>query len=371
MKTSVCDLFGIDVPIFAFSHCRDVVAAVSLAGGMGVLGAASYHPEELETELSWIDEHVKGRPYGVDVLMADTRVEGTLEELQQMIPSEYTAFVESLNQRFGIPELREDAAPLPPGSIYKATELRGTHGWARAQLQVAFEHPISLMVSALGAAPADVAGEAHRRGIRVGGLVGAGRHARKQIDAGADILVAAGNEGGGHNSDIATMVLVPEVVKAAEDVPVLAAGGIGSGSQIAAGLALGAEGVWLGSVWLATVESDLDDKSVEKLLRAGSHDTVRTKCWSGKPTRFLRDPWIDGWEEPGSPEPLPTPLQRILVAPSQRRAVSAGMTEIASVPVGEVVGQMTQRRRVRDIMVQLQQEYLDAVTRLQALSGLG
>lgn len=293
MKTGACHLFGIDVPIFASSHCRDVVAAVSLAGGMGVLGTASYHPDELDTELQWIDKHVNGQPYGVDVLMADARVEGTLEELEQMIPSGHRDFVEALNERFGIPELRQDATALLPGSIYKSTELRGTHGWARAQLQVAFEHPIALMVSALGAAPVDISREAHRRGIRVGGLVGAGRHARKHIDAGADILVAAGNESAGHNSDIATMVLVPEVVAAAGEVPVLAAGGIGSGSQIAAGLALGAEGVWLGSIWLTAQESDLDDRSVEKLLRAGSHDTIRTKCWSGKPTRFLRDPWIE------------------------------------------------------------------------------
>ncbi len=365
MRTKICDQLGIDVPIFGFSHCRDVVAAVSAAGGLGVLGATTFDPDKLEIELRWLDEHLQGRPYGVNVLMADSRTEGTVEDLERMIPQGHREFVERLNQKFAIPPLREDASSS--GAIYQNMELRSTHGWARPQLEVIWRHRARLLVSALGAAPPDVVDQARKLGMKIGGMTGSARHAKKHIAAGADLVIAAGNEGAGHNSDVATMVLVPEVVDAAGNIPVLAAGGIGNGRQIAAALALGAEGVWLGSIWLPTIESDLEEGSIQRLLSAGSHDTVRTKSWSGKPTRFLRNPWIDAWEARDAPEPLPTPLQRMLIAPSYRRIVAARMTELMSVPVGQAVGRIRQRQRVRGVMLDLQQEYVDAITRLNSL----
>ncbi|HMM73922.1 MAG TPA: nitronate monooxygenase family protein [Rhodocyclaceae bacterium] len=366
MKTKVCEQLGIEVPIFGFSHCRDVVAAVSAAGGLGVLGATTFPPEQLEVELRWLEERLQGRPYGVNVLMADSRTEGPVEDLERAIPPQHREFVQGLEQRFGVPPLRKDAPAA--GSIYQNMELRSTHGWARPQLEIVWRHHPKLLVSALGAAPPDVVERAHTLGMKVGGMTGSARHAQKHVAAGADLVIAAGNEGAGHNSDVATMVLVPEVVDAvAGKVPVLAAGGIGNGRQIAAAQAMGADGVWLGSIWLTTVESDLDAGSVEQLLKAGSHDTLRTRCWSGKPTRFLRNPWMEAWDERDAPEPLGTPLQRMLIAPSYQRIVAAGMHELMAVPVGQVVGQMRARRRVRDVMLDLQQEYLDAVSRLHAI----
>jgi NAD(P)H-dependent flavin oxidoreductase YrpB (nitropropane dioxygenase family) len=365
MKTRICEQFTIDVPIFGFSHCRDVVAAISAAGGMGVLGAATFSPDKLEIELRWLEERLQGKPYGVNLLMADSRTEGTIEDLEPMIPKAHREFVAQLNRKFAIPALRDDAPDS--GGIYQNMELRGTHGLARQQLEVVWRHRPRLLVSALGAAPADVVEQARRHGMKIGGMTGSARHAKKHIAAGADLVIAAGNEGAGHNSDVATMVLVPEVVDAAGNVPVLAAGGIGNGRQIAAALALGAEGVWLGSIWLPTVESDLEEECIQQLLSAGSHDTIRTKSWSGKPTRFLRNPWIEAWEGQDAPEPLPTPLQRILNAASHQRIVAARMTDLKSVPVGQVVGQLSQRQRVRDVMVNLQQEYIDAMTRLNSI----
>jgi NAD(P)H-dependent flavin oxidoreductase YrpB (nitropropane dioxygenase family) len=365
MRTPVCDLFSIEVPVFGFSHCRDVVAAVSAAGGLGVFGAGTFTPEELEVELSWIEDHLDGRPYGVDVVMANARTEGTIDELRRLIPEGHRTFIQLLERDLRIPPLPND--PPPMRSVYRNMELMSTHGWARPQLDVVWRHKPALVVSALGPAPADIVTKAHGFGMKVGGMTGAGRHAKKHVEAGADIVIAAGNEGAGHNSDISTMVLVPEVVEAAGDVPVLAAGGIASGRQIAAALALGAQGVWMGSAWLATMESDLDPASVDRLLAAGAHDTVRTRAWSGKPTRFLQTPFFEAWEREDAPEPLGTPLQRMLIAPTFRKIAAARMSDMFDVPVGQVAGQIRERRRVRDVMFELKEDYVEAMARLAAL----
>jgi NAD(P)H-dependent flavin oxidoreductase YrpB (nitropropane dioxygenase family) len=366
MRTRICDQFGIDVPIFGFSHCRDVVAAISRAGGLGVLGAATITAEQLDLELSWLDEQLEGKPYGVNVLMAASFVDGTPEELEAMIPEEHRRFVAELEERFGIPPLPENAAP--PTGIFGSIEFRGMPEVGLEGLEVAFAHDVSVVVSALGPTPREVVERAHERGMLVGGMVGAGRHAQKHVEAGADFVVAAGNEGAGHNSHISTMVLVPEVVDAVAPVPVLAAGGVANGRQIAAALALGADGVWTGSLWVACAESEFLPEQIGRVLRAGSHDTVETRSWSGKPTRFLRDPWNSAWEEPGAPEPLPTPLQRILVGRSHHKMLNARMGEMLAVPIGQVVGQITSVRKVQDIIYDLVTEYADAMERLQSLS---
>lgn len=365
MRTRICEQFGIDVPIFGFSHCRDVVAALSNAGGLGVLGAATITPEQLELELQWLDAELQGKPYGVNVLMAASYVEGTPEELEAMIPDEHRVFVARLEERFQIPPLPENAAP--PTGIFGSIEFRGMPEVGLRGLEIAFEHDVKVIVSALGPAPPEVVERAHAKGILVGGMVGAGRHARKHVEAGADFVVAAGNEGAGHNSHISTMVLVPEVVDAVAPVPVLAAGGIANGRQIAAALALGADGVWTGSLWVACVESEFMPEQVERVLEAGSHDTVETRSWSGKPTRFLRDPWNSAWEEPGVPEPLPTPLQRILVGKSHYRMLNARMGDMLAVPIGQVVGQITSVKSVQDIVYDLLTEYAEARERLDAI----
>lgn len=360
-------MFGIDVPIVGFSHCRDVVAAISKAGGLGVLGAATITPEELELELRWLDAELKGKPYGVNVLMAASFVDGTPDELEAMIPEAHRRFVAQLEERFAIPPLSENAPP--PTGIFGSIEFRGMPDVGLQGLEVAFGHDVAVIVSALGPAPAEVMERAHERGMLVGGMVGAGRHARKHVEAGADFVVAAGNEGAGHNSHISTMVLVPEVVDAVAPVPVLAAGGIANGRQIAAAMALGADGVWTGSLWVACAESEFMPEQLERVLNAGSHDTVETRSWSGKPTRFLRDPWNSAWEDPAAPEPLPTPLQRILVGKSHHRILNARMGDLLAVPIGQVVGQITSVKPVRDIIYDLVTEYAAAMERLDGLEA--
>lgn len=367
MQTPACEMFGIDVPIFGFSHCRDVVAAISAAGGLGVLGAGAFSPEQLDIELKWLEEKLQGKPYGVDVIMADQRTEGTSQEIADRIPESHRQFVQTLEEELQIPSLHAGATPVP---MFRNIGRLSTHAWARDQLDVIWSHSPKLLVSALGAAPADVVAKCRGLGIKVGGMTGSARHAQKHLQVGADLLIAAGNEGAGHNSNLSTMVLVPEVVDVAGDVPVLAAGGIANGRQMAAGLALGAQGVWMGSAWLASAESDLDDGSVDRILNAGSDETVRTLAWSGKPTRFLRTAFFDAWEREDAPRPLGTPMQRMLVAPTFERIRTAKLSHLEGIPLGQVCGQIRTRRSVRHIMMDLQQDYLAAMERLAGLQSM-
>jgi NAD(P)H-dependent flavin oxidoreductase YrpB (nitropropane dioxygenase family) len=352
VRTALCDDFGIEFPIFAFSHCRDVVAAVSRAGGLGVLGALAFSPEQLEVELRWIDEHIDGRPYGVDVIVpassagADLSGPDLADQLAAMIPDGHRRYVEEVLDSHGVPPLPADA-PRPTGLL----------GWtdqgARSQVEVALSHPIKLLASALGPPPADLVARCRERGIRVAALVGTADQARKQVAAGVEIIVASGYEAGGHTGEISTLVLVPDVVDAVAPVPVLAAGGVGDGRQLAAVLALGAQGAWTGSIWLTTAESDLSPIVRDKLLLAGSRDTVRSRALTGKPARQLRTPWTDAWDDPKGPGPLPMPLQFMLTAEAQTRIGRSGNAALAGSPVGQIVSRMNSVRSTRDVVFDL------------------
>jgi NAD(P)H-dependent flavin oxidoreductase YrpB (nitropropane dioxygenase family) len=363
MHTDLCDLFGIEYPIFAFTHCRDVVAAVSKAGGLGVLGAVGFSPEQLEVELDWIDDNVGGKPYGVDTVMPQKSVdvEGgdpteMLEQIRSMIDANHWRYVDELMDRFDLPDLPE------------GTKVGGVLGWtdevAHRQVEIALAHPISLIANALGSPPRDVIEQAHDHGVKVAALAGKAVHAQRHVQNGVDIVIAQGYEAGGHTGEIATMVLVPEVVDAIAPAPVLAAGGIGSGRQIAAAMALGAQGVWLGSLWLTTAESGSSPAVLEAYLGATSADTVRSRCYTGKPARMLRNAWTDAWSDPEGPGPLGMPLQNILTSEANARIARSGRSDLAFAPVGQVVGSMNDVRPVRDVMFQLVEEYIDATERL-------
>lgn len=364
MRTALCDDFGIDYPIFAFSHSSAVVAAVSRAGGLGVFGALAYTVEQLAKELAWIDEHVEGRPYGVDVVMpasaagADLSGPDLASQLEAMIPEAHRRYVEEVLDRYGVP-------PLPPD----LPRPRGLLGWtdqgARSQVEVALSYPIRLLVSALGPPPPDVVARCRERGIKVAALIGTPEQARKQVAAGVDVVVATGTEAGGHTGEISTLVLVPDVVDAVVPVPVLAAGGIGDGRQLAAVLALGAQGAWTGSVWLTTEESQLSPVVRDKLLRAGSRDTVRSRALTGKPARQLRTPWTDAWDDPNGPGALPMPLQFLLTAEAQTRIGVSANEALAGSPVGQIVSRMNRVRPAADVLRDLVQGAASAVGRLE------
>ncbi|MFF4687983.1 NAD(P)H-dependent flavin oxidoreductase [Streptomyces sp. NPDC001307] len=365
MQTELSRKLGVEHAVFGFTPFPAVAAAISRAGGFGVLGAVRYTaPDDLKRDLDWLDTHAGGRPYGLDVVMPAKKVEGVTEaDVEAMIPPEHRQFVRDTLARYGVPELAEGEA-----SGWRIT------GWmeqvARTQLDVAFGYPIKLLANALGSPPADVVARAHDRGVQVAALAGSARHARKHREAGIDIVVAQGYEAGGHTGEIATMVLTPEIVDAVDPLPVLAAGGIGSGQQMAAALTLGAQGVWLGSVWLTTTEADLHSTALtRKLLAAGSGDTVRSRALTGKPARQLRTEWTDAWDDPAGPGTLPMPLQGLLVADAVSRIQKYEVEPLLGTPVGQIVGRMSSERSVQTVFDDLTRGFEKAVDRINRIAG--
>jgi len=369
MRTEICDLFEIDVPIFAFTHCRDVVVAVSKAGGLGVLGAVGFPPEKLEQELQWIDERIGDKPYAVDTVipnkyegMGELDPEKLQAQLEAAIPGEHREFVDKLLSEHGVPELPEGEQSM--------NLLGWTMATAMPQLEVALKHPkVKLIANALGTPPKEVIDLVHESGRKVAALCGSAKQALAHKHAGVDVIIAQGYEGGGHTGEVGSMVLWPEVIEAVHPTPVLAAGGIGSGRQIAAALALGAQGAWMGSIWLTVTESSSPLAQKESLLAAGSRDTVRSRSVTGKPARMLRNDWTDAWENPENPKPLPMPLQGMvtldMIMRTNRYADAA--QEVAFNPVGQIVGRMNQMQPVRNVMSKLIDEYFEAVERLDSL----
>ena len=366
MRTALCDQLGIAHPIFAFTPSEHVAAAVSRAGGLGVLGCVRFNEaDELDAALSWMDENTDGKPYGVDIVMpAKVPTEGTATDLGKYIPDEHRKFVDDTLRKLGVPPLPADGDPAQEGV------LGWLHSVARTHVDVALKHPIKLIANALGSPPKDVIDEAHAAGVPVAALAGKAKHARSHVGNGVDIVIAQGTEAGGHTGEIATMVLVPEIVDAVgDDAHVLAAGGIGSGRQIAAALALGAGGVWMGSFWLTTSEYKLGtgDAVQRALVAAGSDETVRARVYSGKPARLLKTKWTQAWAEEGAPEPLPMPLQNILVAEAHQRIAAANNPEVVAMPVGQIVGRMNAVRPVAELFTELLAEFDETVQRLDKL----
>lgn len=358
MRTPLSDEFGIDIALFAFSYRPEVVIEVCKAGGMGVLGAVRYTPAELQEALTFVEREIGGRPYGVDIVMpakteavAGMEISEMHELLEKMIPQEHRDFVERILDQHGVPKLAADAQQARDLLSWNDTE-------ARQQVEIALGRPdVKILVNALGPPPKDVVDQAHQAGVKVAALIGRKEHAIKQLANGVDIIVAQGTEAGGHSGDVATMVLVPEVVDAVGGVPVLAAGGIGNGRQVAAALALGAQGVWTGSMWLNTVECDQPELMYKKFQQATSSDAVRSRAYTGKPARQLRTAWTEAWDDPNTPDALGMPLQYMLNAEAQDRIRQAGNEALMGTPIGQLVGAFTEVRTVAEVITAMRAEY--------------
>ena len=371
MNSLICDLLDIEFPLIAFSHCRDVVVEVSKAGGFGVLGAARYNASTLEAELNWIDEHIDGKPYGVDLIaptsMAVAEENGATEDLKNRVPQEYFDFASGILERHDI-----DASDVYANQYESDSFL--TKNKATSIIDVAFDHPIKLIANALGVPPAYMIDMGKEKGVATAALIGTREHAIKQVEAGVNIVVASGTEAGGHCGDVSTLVLIPEVSSVLKDsgVPVVAAGGIVTGRQMAACMAMGAAGVWTGSVWLTCAESDTPPVLKEKMLRASSRETVRSRSRTGKHSRQLRSPWTDAWESNTAPEPLSMPLQsQVTENPLAKVTKLAeigheGARQLSTSWVGQGVGLMSSTQSAKAIVYDFMQDYLVASERLQA-----
>ncbi|MGA8250222.1 MAG: nitronate monooxygenase family protein [Mycobacterium sp.] len=366
----LCRELGIEYPIFAFSHCRDVVAAVSRAGGMGVLGVIMMTPEDIDIELKWLEENSGGRPYGIDIVAPVKTVDreagladaDTMHaQLEQMIPREHRDYAEEIMRRYELPPL-----PETEGQHQDWTAEGFTAAGGEEQIEVVLNHEHGLLVSALGPPPAWLIDRAHARGTKVGALVGKPQQAARNVELGVDVVICQSYEAAAHTGEIGAMVLIPDVVDAVGDVPVLAAGGIGSGRQMAAAMALGAQGVWTGSIWLTCRESSAEPERVQRLLELTSTDTVRSKSQTGKPNRQIRTPWTEAWDDSNGPGPLPMPLQYLLYAEYTARAERAGRTDLVGGPVGQVVSRMTKVRPAAEIVLNMVEEYMDTLQRMSA-----
>lgn len=374
MKSAICDMLGIEFPLLAFSHCRDVVAAVSRAGGFGVFGATAHTPDSVRREIAWIAEHAGGKPFGIDVLIPENMATAgekdvTYNSLRSRVPDRHAAFAEDLLRKAGVSlaEVEVSDTRRQPFDPDQALEV----------LDAAFEFPIRLIANALGVPPPSMIEMGKRHGVPVAALVGAKEHALRQVAAGVDILVVQGTEAGGHCGEVSTLVLVPEVIeaiRAVRDVPVLAAGGIMNGRQMAACMAMGAAGAWTGSVWLATVESETSEIFRQKMIEASSRDAIRTRCRTGKPARQLRSGWTEAWErDPASPGPLPMPLMSLVSEGALRsadKAAAAGnekARDLVTYFVGQGVGLIHSVRSAGQVVQSFKEEFLEAVEHLDSL----
>ncbi|QDX79968.1 monooxygenase [Denitratisoma sp. DHT3] len=370
MRTPICETLGIDVPIFAFTHCRDVVVEVSKAGGLGVLGMVGFSIEQVKEELDWIDAHIGDKPYGVDIVIPQ-KYEGIGEtdpaelerQLEAMVPQGHRDFAEKLLEDHGVPAWPDDSR-------------MGLMGWteatARPQLEEALKRPnVRLVANALGTPPKEVIDEIHASGRLVAALCGKIKQGLQHKAAGVDIIIAQGAEGGGHTGDIGSIVLWPQMVDAVAPTPVLAAGGVGSGRQMAAALAMGCAGVWTGSLWLTVTEAHAEPAQKEELLKATSEDTVRSRSWTGKPARMVRNDWTEAWEAPENPKPLGMPLQGLVVSDAIRRtsryAAVADTRKVLFNPCGQVIGQINRVESSKDVVFRLLNEYVDTLERLNGL----
>jgi NAD(P)H-dependent flavin oxidoreductase YrpB (nitropropane dioxygenase family) len=330
-----------------------------------------FTPEKLKEELDWIDAHIGDKPYGVDIVipqkyegMGDMDPAHLEEQLMKMVPQEHIEFAQKLLAEHGVPE-------WPDG-----TKSMGLLGWTEATATPLIEEALTrpqcrLIANALGTPPADKIKMIKDSGRLVGALCGRVKQAVAHKEAGLDFIIAQGGEGGGHTGDVGSMVLWPQIIEAVAPVPVLAAGGIGNGRQMLAAMAMGAAGVWTGSLWLTVEEAHAEPAQKQSYLRATSEDTVRSRSWTGKPCRMLKNDWTDAWENPENPKPLGMPMQGLVTGDAIRRtATYAGVADCQKVafnPVGQVVGQINEVESCRGVIFRLINEYLEGLEQVNAL----
>jgi NAD(P)H-dependent flavin oxidoreductase YrpB (nitropropane dioxygenase family) len=341
LRTPLCDLLEVALPIVCFTHCREVAVAAGRAGAFPVLGEALRSMEEIERDVRWIRERI-GPNFGVDlVLPARSPRDAGPDELYAEIPEAQRAYADRIRAQYDVPD--------PVGDVVLRKWGGNNQKIARAQIDVVLDERVPVIATGLGA-PDFLFTEARARGVKLIALVGATRQARRQIERGADAIVAQGYDAAGHTGGMGTFSLVPEIVSVAGDVPVIAAGGVTTGRHLAAALCLGAVGVWAGTVWLASEESDVDPLVKERILGASGADTTRTATLSGKTMRVLKCPWTEAWERPEAPEILKSPYQMLLTARYLQGANDARRPDLMTEAVGQGVGAVTRAEPVAHIV---------------------
>ena len=361
MRTPICERLGIEWPIFGFSHSVEVVAAIAEAGGFGVLGLSREMPDDIEKLIADADSRLGDKPYGIDLMLpAGVPQMATLSELRATLPAEHTAFVDSLRERFAI-------EPSSKPSFF-TSQVR-TEALFEAQIEAVLASRVRAVATAIGLRSSLIE-RARANGKLTMSLIGTPRHAKKALDLGVDVLVAQGYDAGGHTGEIGTFSLVPQIVSMAGDVPVLAAGGIGTGEQITAAIAMGAQGGWLGTLWLAARENHTPAALMKRLIAGGSEDTRITRAHSGKPCRVVRSLWIDAWHESAAPEPLGMPQQQALTGDVFASIHERNDERLIYEAAGQSLFAITRPTTVSEQMEELKEGMSRAASRLASLSTL-
>ncbi|MAG97901.1 MAG: nitronate monooxygenase [Alphaproteobacteria bacterium] len=368
LHNRLCDELGIEYPIFLAGMGGrnnptppELVAAVCEAGGMGVLGVAALDAEEIRYRIREV-RRLTNRPFGVDTLMpvrlteaAPTR-SGVRHQIQKNHPDHWQ-FMEEFTARQGL-----EAHPVE-------NEIVADNSFMRLQLDAILDEKVPLFVAALGD-PGFIEERAHAQGMKLMGIAGNVRNARRQVDAGTDLVIAGGNEAGGHIGPIASFPLIPQLVDAIAPVPVVAAGGIADGRGVAAALALGAQAVWVGTAFLVADECGIPESQKQEIIDSQSTDFVVSRAWTGKPTRSFNNPMTRAWAE-SDLEPLEAPVQKILVEDFQQAAIDTAREELWFNPAGQVGGMLTRRRPAAEIFEDMVTGAIDVLKELQSNVRIG
>lgn len=335
-------MVDVEHPIFGFAHSIDVVVEICRGGGLGVWGATRSTPEEIERGLADIRARVGDRPFGVDLVLPKGMPDrDDRDAIEAQIPAGHRTFVSELRDRYKVPD---------DGEAGMRSRFVRSEESAAAQIRAVLDSDVNVFALGIGS-PQEVITEAKRRGKTVASLVGAPKHAEAALRLGVDLLVAQGYDAGAHTGPIGTFTLVPKIVDlAGDEVPVLAAGGVGTGRHVAAALALGASGVWMGTAWLVTREHRTDPVLLAKLLGAGIGDTVISRADSGKTLRQIRTAWSDAWAAPDAPAPLRMPFQDILVGDLLGAIDRHRVEPLMHSPAGQSIGYFDRETTVADIL---------------------
>ena len=361
LHTRLCEEYGCEYPIVAFAHTRDVIAAASNAGGIGVLGCSTHTIEEMRADIKWIKERVGDRPFGADITIPSSYVRGNQEELDEQIPQGHRDWVEQL--------MRDNQIADPKGPPPEDVRLRGLRD-TRTKLEIMMEERIPIFASGMGS-PAFILDEMHEAGVKVWGLIGLARQARREMEAGLDLIIAQGQDSAGHTGRIGTFSIVPEVVELARefDTPILAAGGITTGRHIVAAITLGAVGVWTGTMWQATHESATEMWAKQKLLNAAAQDAWVSTAGDGKRSRGVRNRYLEAWESGEAPQHLPMPLQGLLNNKLRQAIDEYELRDWQGVAAGQGVGFVREIKPVRQVVLDLVEEAYDAIEAMQLGPG--
>jgi len=367
LKTKLCDMLGIEYPILSAGMGPtligentgapvELVVAVSEAGGLGVLGGSGFSVEQLRDAIREIKAQTD-KPFGVDLLLPKSVApqassgpkELPLSEVLKKIPEPHREWIKKVRAEMGLPD------------VDVMIKLNSTTNRPKESIQVCIEERVPLFCAGLGN-PGFMVQEAHSVGMKVLGITGNSKNARRMAESGLDLIVAQGHEGGGHTGRIGTMALLPQAIDAAAPVPILAAGGIGDGRGLAAALAIGCIGVWVGTRFLATVEGGALDANKQRILDSTDEDTRVSTAYTGKTLRASLNGYHKLWDESGL-DPLPFPTQVLVSSALLWGFVKTGQTDYIGGLAGQVSGLIHDIKPARQVVEEMVEEAVDILTR--------